>query len=205
MIMFQLYTKKYRHVYDFQFKGQTYLTHSIVKLTEYAQIQFRTSKSEVILLEHYFDNDNRECWTYEIGWSHNISRPLRVSTDIPLKKIIEEITVPATQGYVEREVLGVNAPSFKTGKKITIKDWEIPEVLAGWIVYFLVFIGAFIFKDWYVKAIIWAAAGWIFGLYRQAYVNAYTVYMHDEDIELDKKKLEVLYGVKTNKEGDNNE
>jgi hypothetical protein len=48
-------------------------------------------------------------------------------------------------------------------------------------------------------------AGWIFGLYRQAYINAYTVYTHDNDMNITKKKYEILYGIKSNKEDNTNE
>ena len=54
-----------------------------------------------------------------------------------------------------------------------------------------------LFKDWYVRWIIRAAAGWILGLYSQAYVEANTVYIHEEDKELLKGKYDALYGPKS--------
>ena len=111
--------------------------------------------------------------------------------------------MPASADYAEREIFGTQASSYTKGTKHTAKDWEIPEVRTAWIYFLLIYIGVAIFKDWYVKLIIRVMVGWYFGLYRQTFVNAYTVYTHDEDNEILKKKYEIWYGVKFDKENNN--
>ena len=204
MLMRQYFTKNYEHRYCFQFQGKTYLVHSIVELTEEGRRYLGAKKNQVILTEHFIEHDGKKCWTYTLGYDNRTNILQRVSTDCPPDKLIQRVVEAATEDYASREIFGTQSPVYTTGVKHTKKDWEIPEVRTGWIIVFVVFILSALFKDWYVKLIIRIAVGWIFGLYRQEYVNAYTTYTHEEDKELLTKKFEVLYGIKVNKE-DNHE
>lgn len=204
MIYHQLWTKHYQHEYLFTFKGEKYFVHSIVELTKKGKMHLEVSNQQVILTEHFIGPNGKECWTYEVGWAYGANKPRRISTDCHPNKLIEKIVIPASEDYAEREIFGIHASSYTNGIKHTKKDWEIVEVRNAWIYFFLVCFGALIFKDWYVKIIIIGAAGWFLGIYRQAYVNAYTTYTHEEDNEILKKKYEIIYGATFNKE-DNNE
>lgn len=202
MLCCKLWTKDYKHDYYFEFKGEKYRVYSIVKLTEEGRFYLGARKREVILTEQFTYRNGKLCWTYEFKSISLTEGILRKSTDVPPDKLIEEIIQPATDEYFLREQFGVQAPNYKEGTKYTTSDWDITEVRHAWIAYILVCIGVFIFKDWYVRSLIWIGASWIFGVYRSAYVDAYTVYMRDEDKEMLKTKYETLYGVKRNKEND---
>lgn len=205
MLTHKLLTNNYKHDYFFEFKGEKYRVHSIVKLTEKGRLYLGALKREVILTEVFINLKGKRCWKYEfqsVALNEGITN---ASTDLPPNKLIEEVITPATAEYASREILGIDSPVYKKGEKHTKKDWEIPEVRRGWIILIVIFIISAFFKDWYVRLIIRIVAGWIFGLYRQEYVNAYTTYTHDEDMELFRKKYEVLYGLKNNKGDINNE
>lgn len=201
MLCHQYYTKDYEHEYLFTFKNKKYLVYSIVKLTKQGKMYLETTKDNVILTEHFINLDGKECWTYNVGWSHAINKPLYVSTDKHPNQLIDEIVVPANIDYTERELFGTQAASYSNGIKNTPKDWEIPEMRKAWIYLIMIFIGVSIFKDWYVKLIIRIVSTWFFITYRSTYINVYTTYTHEEDAEMLKKKFEILYGVKFNKEG----
>lgn len=192
MVSRQLFTKNYKQMYSFQFGGKTYFTHSIVTLTDSGKQMLGSRKKTVILTEHFIMNE-KDCWKYEIGWASNTNRPLTVSTDIPPDKLLEEVSIPASQNYWERQILGENAPSHKTGRKISRKDWEIPGLMSKWCIFITVCLGACIFEGWAMKLIVWNIAGWIFGSYHHAYKNAYTIYVHDEDSEIEKAKCDIRY------------
>jgi hypothetical protein len=200
MLYCKLYTKDYKHDYQFEFRGQKYRVHSIVKLTEDGQFYLGAWKREVILTEQFTFRNGKLYWTYEFKSIALNEGVLRKSTDIPPDKLIEEIVKPATDEYFLREKLGAQASNYTTGTKQMTSDWNISELRSGWITYILVFFGVFIFKDWYIRAIIWIGSSWLFGIYRNAYINAYTVYMPEDDKKMLKIKYETLYSAKENKE-----
>ena len=51
--------------------------------------------------------------------------------------------------------------------KPLFKDWEIPELVAGWIAFIVFFFGVFVFKDWYVQLILRVVGSCLFGWWRQ--------------------------------------
>ena len=197
MIRVKFYTRDYPHKYTFSFKGKEYAVHSIVRLTPKGKMDLGSQTDEVILLEKFTGPNDKTWWKYQFR-SIEGGCIIDASTDVPLDKMIEEVVVPATEDYVIREMFGPNVKLSATAIKHAKKDWEIPEVRKAWIIYIAIFLGVAIFKDWYVQLLIRVGAGWILGLYRQAYVNAYTTYTYPEDAEIIRKKLEILYGVKTN-------
>lgn len=196
MLIVKLYTKDYKHDYHFEFKGEKYRVHSIVRLTEDGRHYLGAWRREVILTEQFTFRNGKLCWTYEFKSISMTTGIVRKSTDVPPDKLIEEIVQPATDEYFLREKFGVQAPNYTEGTKYTTPDKDIPEVRQAWFWYIVVFFGAFIFKDWYVKALIWLGSSWIFGLYKYAHTNAYTVYVREEDKDLLKAKYEALYGAK---------
>lgn len=180
----------------FKFNDKHYLVHSVVRLTDEGKKYLGSRTKEVVLTEVFYNWNNVLCWTYQFRGLSLTSGVIERSTDRPPDELIEEVVMPATPNYTEREVLGENASSYKAGNKKKPKDWEIPEVLTGWVIYIIIFFAVAIFKDWYVRLIIRIVTGWFFGIYRQNYVNAYTTYEHPEDHDMLKKKYEILYGIK---------
>lgn len=193
MVIVQFYTKKYKHINTFTFQNQEYRNQSIVTLTEEGKNYLKSKKNNAILTEHFITPKGKEWWTYEIGWSMASKKPLSVSTDKPPDELLEEVKIIATTAYAERATLGVNTQSYKKGRVIKKKDWEIKEVRNGWIVFILLFIAVGIFKDWYIELLLRIIIGWRFGAYRQLYINAHTVYIHDEDQEILREKYKVWY------------
>lgn len=200
-------TSRYEHEYFFEFKGEKYRVHSIVKLTEEGRRYLKFARKEVILTEVFFNpHCKRTCWKYE---GKDIKPNIGINnknTDRPPDELIEEIVMPASAEYASREILGTSSPVYKTNAtKHTKKDWEIPELRKAWIIFVLVFIGISIFADWYVQLILRFIASSYFWKYRMAHINAYTTYTHDEDDEMFKKKYHALYGIRSNEEDKNNE
>lgn len=193
LLYYKLWTDKYTHKYYFEFKGKVYLVHSIVRLTEEGRKYLGAMKREAILTECFIMHDDTPFYKYMFKSSSLSIGITNASTDRSPDELVEDVIMPASDGYSEREIFGRDAPSYTSGKKISKKDWEIPELRIRWIIFILVVIFAGIFQPWYLKLLIRGIAGWIFGIYRKAYIETYTVYQHDEDLEIEKKKLEVLY------------
>lgn len=193
MVKTSLFTKNYNHTYSFTFQGKFYIVYSAVILSENGKSKLGVTKDQVILTEHFTYYNGKECWTYEVGWKSGVNMPLRVTTDIPPEELIERVSIPGTLGYLERELFGDKATSYKQGKKVTTPDYKIPGLMSKWVIFILVCIGAMLFKDWYVKVIIWTVAGWVFGAYHHAYKNAFTTYIHDEDLELIQARIEARF------------
>lgn len=205
MLICKLYTQNYKHDYFFEFQGTKYRVHSVVHLTEKGRLYLGARNKEAILIEQFTNFNGVLCWKYRF---QNISPTIGVAdyaTDKCPDELIESVVVEATAGHAEREIFGVDAPSYKTGKKVSRKDWEIPEVMTGWVILLVIFVGVMFFKDWYIRLIIRLIAACVFGLYRQNYINAYTTYVHEEDSYILQRKYEILYNIKSNKENDNNE
>lgn len=179
----QLYTNNYQKSFTFQFNGKQYLAYSTVKLTDEAMRYLETTKKEVQLIEEFIYFDGTTCWKYALSWTYDTAlgfMPLTMSTDRKPDELIEEIVRPATLEYLEHIVAGKPMPN-QTVKKISLKDWEIPGLMTGWIVFILVYIGIFIFKDWIIRFILWNIVGWYFSFWRQKLVNAHTVYKYEEN------------------------
>ena len=207
MLLIQQNSSHYDHDYFFEFKGEKHRVHSVVCLTEEGRTYMGFARREVILIEVYFDKHiGRTFWKYQgKDWKYNIGIRHK-STDRPPDEIIEKVVASASADYASREMFGIDSPVYKTNAtKHTKKDWEIPEVRRGWIWVILIFIFSFVFKDWYVQLLIKVGAGWLFYIYRRAYMEAYTSYTHDEDSEILKQKFWALYGLKHNKEDNDNE
>lgn len=203
MLLCKLHTQNYKHEYFFEFRGKKYLVHSIVRLTKDGQKYLGSKERDVILIEQFYNWNKKCCWKYKFRSIDSAGNITDYSTDRTPDELIEKVVVPANSEYVSREIFGTESPVYTSGVKHQKKDWEIPEVLAGWIVYILICFIAMFFNGWYMKLIIIGVSGWIFGLYRQAYINAHTTYIHDSDTEILKKKHETLYGIRSSKGGDN--
>ena len=199
----KLLTKNYKHDYWFEFNGKAYRVNSIVKLTEKGRGYLKSRTREVILKEHFIGPSNKEMWKYEFNGQSLTEGITNVSTNRHPDELIEEVVIPATYEYSSREIFGVNSSEYNNGEKNSKKDLYIPEVRRAWIIYIIFFIAVAIFKDWYVKVALRIVAGFILGVYRQEYVNAYTTYTHKEDDEIIKKKYEILYGICSKENGEN--
>lgn len=199
MLYNKLITKQYNHEYTFNFNGKNYSVHSVVRLTEYGKQYLGARKRDAILKEHFKFYDGRPCWTYEfIGNSINYYTTT-ATTDVAPEKLIEKILCEAKGSYCIREELvrqGVAVPKDNGAVTMSAKDCEIQEVRRGWIVFGLSCLVILFFKDWYVKSLLFAISGVIFGIYRQKYKDAYTCYKYPEDEKIQRMKYKTLYEIK---------
>lgn len=205
MLICKYYTKNYKHNYFFEFQGKQYRVHSIVYLTHDGRQYLGALNNEAILTEQFINWDKKLCWTYQFKSNDLSVGPLECSTDRPPSELIERVSLEPNESYLERELFGTSLQEESVGIKHQKKDWEIPEVLVGWIIVIFIFVAVAIFKDWYVRLIIRALAGWFFGMYRQTYVNAYTTYTYNEDQEMLQKKHQVLYNINPSKQENKDE
>ena len=197
-------TKNYKHEYSFMFQCKKYNVYSIVKLTDEGKKYLGSRTKEAILTEVFINRHGNRCWKYEFRTIEFSGCTINASTDTPPNKLIEEVISPASGDYMLREIAGPKWGA-SSGTKHTKTDWEISEVRIGWIIYVVISIFAFIFKDWYITLMIQLAAIIWFVQYRKQHIDANTVYTHNEDTEMLKSKYEVLYGLKNNKENANHE
>lgn len=181
--------------YSFMFQGKEYLVGSIVRITDKAQKLIKCPTNKVILSTIYKSND--DIWRYSVKWGEHDSykgwQTWYSATPHPPETFIEEVITPMTYGFVERDLLGINASSYKEGKSEKVKDENPVGSLKNSIIYCGVMLGSFIFKDWYMTVVICAIATGIYVFYRNTYDQAHTVYVHEEDIEMQKKINEVMY------------
>lgn len=205
MLICKLYTGNYKHDDFFKFKGKSYRVNSIVRLNDKGKRYLGSRGYEVVLAEQFTNWDGKLCWKYRFKSISLTVGVIDYSTDVPPYKLIEEVVCEASAEYVSRQTLGKSSPHYKTGIKCSKKDWEIREVVVAWVVLMLVFIGAAIFKDWYVQLIIRAAALNYFIQYRRHYIDINTTYIHEEDTEILKWKHKALFGIEFEKENDKNE
>lgn len=208
MLREKMLTSKYPQDYCFEFKGQKYRVHSVVKLKPKGQKYLDAVTDEAVLIEQFtYPSSGKKCWKYQYRMWGDMNTPLPrltdVTTDVPPEELIKEVIAPATYEYASRQVLGQESPEFTKGVKHIPKDSEIPEIVKGWVVFILVFIVAAVFKDWYIKAIIRVVAAFWFGAYRKTYKDLYSGYTYPEDKEILKKTYEIQYGVEIdNKKGE---
>lgn len=62
---------------------------------------------------------------------------------LPVEEYVEIINMRKIKNGVKPEEISVPKP--------LAKDWEIPELMVGWVFYILAIFGSFVFKDWYIK------------------------------------------------------
>lgn len=156
----QLDTTRYRREPCFIFNGKIYFVNSYVKLTEYGKEYLDTSFDSVQLIEHFHYKCNEkeaECHKFVTNFIGVPPYPFTISTDEPLEELIKEVVVP-----VKYE------PSNKQPDplKIKNKDWKVPDVLCGWIIFAAFFFGVEILKDWSLKLILRLFGSWIFSNWR---------------------------------------
>ena len=190
MVHYKEFTKNYEHQDFFSFQKNNYRVHSIVKLTDQGRKILKSRTNKVILTEQFIWIRDKICWKYEFNkWPGG-----RISaiTDIPPNEMIESIVMEASMEHASIETLGSNSPYYKTGKKYSKKDWQIPEVLIGWIIFIAICFVTEVFKETLIKASIRGVALYFFWPYRSVYINKYTFYMRDEDIPILREKQKIL-------------
>jgi hypothetical protein len=86
-------------------------------------------------------------------------KPAELVSDVVWSPINEAVYTP---GELQVE--------FKESKYFP-KDWEVEGVMSGWLVMVLIWIVAFIFKDWWITLLVQICAGVYFGSWRENKIN----------------------------------
>jgi len=160
----------------FEFNGKKYPLGTPIKFTKegtYKMVNngsYGYNKSGFRLADHFFDCRGKECWTYIIGWDGK--RPIFQQTYVKPEVYISEVLYSNIDNILNENtfVPGKLELEFKE-PNYSPKDSEVSGVGVGWIVFVLVWIGAFLFKDWWIVLIIQIIAIWSFGFWRENKIN----------------------------------
>lgn len=161
----------------FDFNGKKYTIGAFVKLTEkgyrelYYNSGFNFVKNGVQLVDYYTDCKNTKKWTYIIGWHvypDGSKRPVLHSTNLEPDIVVSEVLYSAINEIVDKP--GELKVEFKE-PNYNPNDCEVEGVVLGWVVFFVIWIGAFVFKDWWIVLLIQISAGWYFGNWRDNKIN----------------------------------
>ena len=158
----------------FEYKGKKYPIGTYVDLTDegwfymYSDRDYGFIRGNFRLVDHYITDKGVENWEYIIGRSYDSNLPfLKFTTRSPDELIAQVKGAELNETICPPGELKVE---FKEPNYFP-KDWEIEGVLFGWFVMAIVWIGAFIFKDWWIRLIIQIGAGWYFGSWREKKIN----------------------------------
>lgn len=158
----------------FEFKGKKYPIGSHVTLTECGTSElfyghgYNYVKGNFRLVDHYITEKGNEGWEYIIGYLHNSTTPVFHKTTKKPEELIKEVLWKEIDEtvYTPGELqVTFNEPNYSPA------DWEIEGVMLGWAIMALVWIGAFVFKDWWITLLIQISAGWYFGSWREKKIN----------------------------------
>ena len=133
---------------DFTFNGEEYYINSVVKLSEDAKRFLGLQNEYTQIVQHEITNLGKERWGYVADiWDDVITNAF---TTVPPDQLVEEVVIPADLEQVE-------------DKLQYYKDYEVPGVITGWIIYIVIMVGSLIFVDF---GIIWGFASLAFFAWR---------------------------------------
>ena len=164
----------YKYLNYFEFDGKNFFIGAGVEFTDAGWNYFLRDagygfiRGDFRLVDHYFNDKGVEYWEYIIGWTYETHTPLlRHTTKNPeeLIKIVKSVEINETLNSPDKLEVEFKEPNYSP------KDWDVEGVMFGWLVLVLVWIGAFIFKDWWIRLIIQIGAGWYFGSWREKKIN----------------------------------
>ena len=158
----------------FEFKGKKYPIGAYVDLTENGKKYFLRDaghgfiRGNFRLVDHYITDKGIEEWKYIIGMPYGGGMPFFRST----RKSPDELVNSVLCMEIDETVYtpGELKVEFKEPNYFP-NDWEVNGLMIGWFVMVLVWIGAFIFKDWWITLVIQIGAGWYFGNWRDKKIN----------------------------------
>lgn len=161
----------------FDFNGKQYVIGALVRLTEkghrelYRNSGYNFVKNGVRLVDYHTDSKNTKSWRYIIGWHmypDGSKRPVLHSTNLEPDVIVSEVLYPSINEVIDKP--GELQVEFKE-PNYNPSDCEVEGVVSGWVVFFVIWIGAFVFKDWWIVLLIQISAGWYFGNWRENKIN----------------------------------
>lgn len=158
----------------FEFNGEKYPIGAYVELTKDGDFHLLKNagrsfiRGDFRLVDHYITDNGIEEWEYIIGHSHDGNMPYFRSTRKSPDELIDHVLCQKIDETVYTP--GELKIEFKTPNYFPM-DWEVEGVMFGWFVIVLVWIGALVFKDWWITLLIQIGAGCYFGNWREKKIN----------------------------------
>lgn len=158
----------------FDFNGKKYPIGAYVNLTENGMLEmfynhnYNYVKGIFRLADHYITENGVEKWKYIIGHLYDSTIPVFHTTCTRPEELISEVLCREIDETVCSP--GELKVEFKEPNYFP-NDWEVEGVMLGWFILALVWIVAFIFKDWWITLLVQIGAGWYFGSWREKKIN----------------------------------
>ena len=158
----------------FEFNGEKYPIGAYVNLTKSGENHMLRDrgygfiKGNFRLVDHFITDKGVEMWEYIIGKSYETNTPFLHKTTKSPDELIEKVLCAAIDETVHTP--GELQVEFKE-PNYSPKDCEVKGVMFGWVVVALVWIFAFVFKDWWITLLIQIVAGFVFGSWREKKIN----------------------------------
>ena len=167
------------HAYDetyfdyFEFNNKKYPIGSHIILNDkgmkemYYNGCYNYQKGDFRLVDHWVDRNRKEKWKYLIGWRDSYYPIFYTTMDAPLVFVKEVVELPFDETFYTPGELKVEfkEPNYNPS------DCNVEGVMCGWVVFFVIWISAFFFKDWWIVLLIQISAGWYFGNWRENKIN----------------------------------
>lgn len=158
----------------FEFGGKKYPIGAFVNLTDSGEHHILSGRGYSFirgnfrLVDHFINDKGVEMWEYIIGKAYNSNLYYFSTTNKSPDKLISSVLCAAIDETVHAP--GELHVEFKEPNYFP-KDWEIDGVMFGWFVMVLVWIGALVFKDWWITLLVQICAGVYFGSWREKKIN----------------------------------
>lgn len=158
----------------FEYNGEKYPIGSYVDLTEDGRSYMLNDRGygfirgNFRLVDHFITDKGVEKWEYIIGMSYETNTPFLKETTKTPDELIAEVKGAEMNEFICAP--GELKVEFKE-PNYSPKDWEVEGVMFGWFVVAIVWIGALVFKDWWITLLIQIGACWYFGSWREKKIN----------------------------------
>ena len=158
----------------FEFKGQKYPIGAHVDLTKDGKWYFLRDAGHGFIhggfrvADHFINDKGIEMWEYIIGKSYETGTPFFRTTRKTPDELIDTVLCATLDETVH--TAGELKVEFKEPNYFP-NDFEVEGLMLGWFVMVLVWIAAFVFKDWWITLLIQIGTGWYFGNWRDKKIN----------------------------------
>lgn len=158
----------------FEFNGAKYPIGAYVDLTDDGRYDMLCDhgygfiRGNFRLVDHFINDKGVEKWEYIIGRSYEANSPFFKTTTKSPDELIAAVKCAELNEALDTP--GDLHVEFKEPNYLP-KDWEVEGVMFGWFMMAIVWIGALVFKDWWITLLIQICAGWYFGSWRENKIN----------------------------------
>jgi len=163
-----------KHLNYFEFKGKKYPIGAFVKLTKDGEYQvmkgrgYNFIRGNYRLVDHCFTESGVEKWEYIIGKTYETGMHIFHTTTQHPDELVEKVMCAEFNEVIDEP--GELKVEFKEPSYFP-KDWEVEGVMTGWSIMALVWIAAWVLKDWWLRLIIQIGVCWYFGSWREKKMN----------------------------------